>query len=103
MTQIIICALLLSSVLGVLPPSPTPPPTGITLDGDVLTRFSLPPFGTLCDSVAVRGGPDASIYAPLYFLPAGETVALREQPKRANRDWVMIAPAEWIPLEALCQ
>jgi hypothetical protein len=75
----------------------------ITLDGDILTGISLPPYGTLCVDTPVYGGPDASIYTPLYTLPAGEVVQLREQPEIEPRDWVMIAVARWIPLSAVCE
>jgi hypothetical protein len=75
----------------------------ITLDNDILTGISLPPYGTLCVDTPVYGGPDASIYAPLYTLPAGEVVQLREQPRFEPRDWVMIDTARWIPLSALCE
>jgi hypothetical protein len=84
---------------------PASPPLAavITLDGDILTGISLPPYGTLCEDTPVYGGPDASIYKPLYTLPAGEVVRLREQPEIVNRDWVMIKVARWIPLSAVCE
>lgn len=75
----------------------------VTIENEALTGLSLPPFGTLCQDTPVLGGPDADIYQPIYTLKAGETVALREQPVFEHRDWVMIAPAEWIPLSALCE
>jgi hypothetical protein len=86
-------------------PASSPPPSGlvITLDNDILTGISLPPYGTLCMDTPVYGGPDASIYTPLYTLPAGEVVQLREQPEIEPRDWVMIDTARWIPLSAVCE
>jgi hypothetical protein len=75
----------------------------ITTDGEVLAGISLPPYGKLCQETPVRGGPDAAIYEPLYSLPTGSVVQLREQPRFDPRDWAMIAPAQWIPLSALCE
>lgn len=84
---------------GVIAPSPIQAVT--TTDGDIITGVSLPRFGTLCEEAEVRGGPDAAIYKPLYVLPAGERVRLREQ-SNPTGEWVMIEPAKWIPLKAVC-
>lgn len=74
----------------------------IMVENDVLIRVSLPAYGELCESTPVRGGPDAEIYKPLYILPIGNVVQLREQPEITPRDWVMIKPARWIQLSAIC-
>jgi hypothetical protein len=70
-------------------------------DSDVATIPSLPAYGILCESVNVMNEPRGSLI--LSTLPKGETVQLREQPRFTNRDWVMIAPAQWIPLSAVCK
>lgn len=73
----------------------------VAVENDVIVGISLPPYGVLCHDVDVKGSPEG--LNTLYTLRSGETVELREQPKWEHRDWVMIAPAEWIPLSALCK
>lgn len=77
----------------------TSSPTVVLVEGDVIMGISLPRHGTLCSDVEVRGNPQ-EWSKPLYTLTEGEVVRLREQSYAG--DWVMIAPAEWIPLAAVC-
>lgn len=74
----------------------------VTMEGDVITGNTLPRYGELCEKTPVRGSP-AEDSAVLYTLPAGEVVRLREQSHGDDRSWVMIAPANWVRLSALCK
>lgn len=60
----------------------------------------LPRWGVIGEAVSVVDSPrdDANL---LYTLPAGFHVRLREL-SRPTGEWVMIAPAEYIRLEAVC-
>ena len=74
----------------------------VTMEGDVITGNTLPRYGELCEITPVRGSPaDDSVV--LYTLPAGVVVRLREQSHGDDRSWVMIAPANWVRLSALCK
>lgn len=73
----------------------------ISYEGDVVSPPSLPGYGVLCRATDVMNAPEGSTV--LYTLPSGASVQLREQPRFAFRDWVMIQPAEWIPLAAICK
>ncbi len=74
----------------------------VTMEGDVITGNTLPRYGELCEKTPVRGSP-ADDSAVLYTLPAGVVVRLREQSHGDDRSWVMIAPANWVRLSALCK
>jgi hypothetical protein len=74
----------------------------VRVEDGVVMGNSLPRFGTACGDVAVRGTPSME-FDPLYVLADGSRVRLREQSHGADRSWVMIAPAEWIPIGALCE
>lgn len=69
--------------------------------GDVAAFPSLPAYGVLCQETEVMNAPEGSTV--LYVLPVDTRVQLREQPRFRYRDWVMIRPAEWIPLAAICK
>ena len=73
----------------------------VVMDGDVIIGNKLPEWGTVCGDTEVRGGPDAGIYNVLYTIPDGTKVRLRDQSKPTG-EWVMIEPAQWIPITALC-
>ena len=73
----------------------------VVMDGDVIMGNKLPEWGTVCGDAEVRGGPDAGIYGVLYIIPDGTSVRLRDQSKPTG-EWVMIEPAQWIPITALC-
>lgn len=75
--------------------------TVITFEGDVLTGISLPPYGEICTETHVYNAPEGTQI--LYSLSVGDIVQLREQPRFDHRDWVMIKPAEWIPLAVICK
>ena len=70
------------------------------LDGDVFTGNNLPLWGKVCTKTGVYGDP-YGLHAPLYFLPIGEKVRLHEL-SQSGEPWVMIKPALWIPMQALC-
>ncbi len=74
----------------------------VTMEGDVIMGNTLPRYGELCEKTPVRGSP-ADDSAVLYTLPAGVVVRLREQSHGDDRSWVMIAPANWVRLSALCK
>lgn len=76
-------------------------PNVITLEDDILTGLSLPSHGILCSDVDVMNAPEGT--EVLYSVSVGTTIQLREQPRFDHRDWVMIRPAQWIPLSAVCQ
>lgn len=71
------------------------------IEAEVANSPSLPGYGVLCQAADVMNAPEGS--AVLYTLPSGASVKLREQPRFAFRNWVMIKPAEWIPLAAICK
>lgn len=73
----------------------------VVVENDVLVGISLPQYGVLCEDTQVWNAPAGT--AVLYELNAGQIVELREQPRFHNRDWVMIAPGEWIPLKTVCK
>lgn len=73
----------------------------VTIENDVITGNALPRYGTLCEQAEVRSAP-YSYGVVLYTLPKGEEVRLREQSHGDDRSWVMIKPARWIKLSALC-
>ena len=73
----------------------------VVMDGDVIMGNKLPEWDTVCGGAEVRGGPDAGIYGVLYIIPDGTSVRLRDQSKPTG-EWVMIEPARWIPITALC-
>ena len=60
----------------------------------------LPRYGMVNAFVEVRGGPRNEAEG-LYTLTPGTRVQLRDS-SRPDGAWVMIAPAEWMPLEAVC-
>ena len=71
------------------------------IESDVAAMPSLPPYGVICTATHVYGEPEGTLV--LYSVSVGQIVQLREQPRFAHRDWVMINPAEWIPLSAVCK
>lgn len=71
------------------------------IPSDIAVMPSLPPYGVLCQDTQVMNAPEGQVV--LYDLPEGERVQLREQPRFHHRDWVMIRPAQWIPLAAICK
>ena len=73
----------------------------VIMEGDVIMGNRLPQYGTICGDAEVRGGPDAGIYGVLYIIPDGTSVRLRDQSSPTG-EWVMIEPARWIPITALC-
>lgn len=73
----------------------------VIVENDVIMGNTLPAYGTLCEDVGVQGNPHDG-FEVLYTLPAGEVVRLREQSRGADRSWVMIKPAHWIKISALC-
>ena len=73
----------------------------VVMDGDVIMGNKLPEWGTVCGDTEARGGPDAGIYGVLYIIPDGTSVRLRDQSSPTG-EWVMIEPARWIPITALC-
>lgn len=73
--------------------------TVVSVDGDTAT-VSLAQYGELCTDTDVYGGTwDGATV--LYSIHKGEIVRLRELSTDGSR--VMIAPAEWIKLSALCE
>lgn len=72
------------------------------IENDVFWGSQLPPFGKLCLSADVRGGPDATIYKVIETLPVGTIVELIEL-GRVDSSWVMIASARWIKLATVCK
>ena len=74
----------------------------ITMEGDVIMGNTLPRYGELCETTTVHGSP-ADDSKVLYSVVNGTTVRLREQSHGDDRSWVMIAPANWIRLSALCK
>ena len=72
----------------------------IFLDGDVFAGNALPMWGEICTQTGVYGDP-YGLHVPLYSLPVGEKVRLHELSR--GEPWVMIKPALWIPLQALCE
>lgn len=70
--------------------------------GDVIMSNTLPRYGLICEpGTYVHGNPQGDY--PLYILEPGAQVRLREMYSTYNKPaWVMIKPAEWIPLTALC-
>lgn len=60
----------------------------------------LPRWGVVGETVQVVSSPRDEA-SPLYTLPIGSRVRLREL-SRPTGEWVMIAPAEYVRLEAVC-
>jgi hypothetical protein len=73
----------------------------VTVIDNVIMGNTLPRYGVLCEDTNVQGNPHDG-FATLYTLQKGETVRLRE-PGGDGHAWVMIAPAQWIRITALCQ
>lgn len=70
-------------------------------DYDEIISKQLPRYGVLCKSVYVHGNPQGDY--PLYRLEVGTQLRLREMYSTFNNPaWVMVKPAEWIPMSALC-
>ena len=72
----------------------------VVVEGGVVMGNTLPRYGVLCEAANVQGNPHDGCKV-IYTLPKGERVRLREQGGE-GRAWVMIAPANWIRLTALC-
>lgn len=66
----------------------------------LLFQFGLPRYGITCEDTQVRGSPRYEARV-LYDLPKDTRVRLRDR-SRPTGEWVMIAPAHWIPLEVIC-
>ena len=75
--------------------------TSISYESGILTN-PMPKNGILCEDIPVRGAPleTANI---LHTLTVGTEVSLRELGRGYAIGWVMIRPAEWIPMSALCK
>ena len=73
----------------------------VVIESDVAEMPSLPGYGTICTETYVYGSPEGT--QVLYSVSVGDVVQLREQPRFNHRDWVMIKPAQWIPLAAICK
>lgn len=69
----------------------------VTVEDDVIMGNTLPYWGEICTDTKVYGDPYGLTEA-LYSVPSGEKVTLRE----LYGAWVMIAPANWIQLSAVC-
>lgn len=67
------------------------------IDGDVLISNTLSYWGEICTDAKIYDDP-YGLHKTQYSVYVGETVTLREQ----HEQWVMIKPAKWIPLSALC-
>ena len=76
----------------------TPVQSQPIIDGDVLIGNSLPYAGHVCTPTRVYGDP-YGLNEVGYSVSVGEIVTLRE----LYDAWVMIRPAQWIPLTAVCQ
>lgn len=74
----------------------------ITTEDGIVTGNTLARWGELCTVTPVYGGPDTTIYDPLYEIPDGTLVRLHELSRGEDRSWVMIEPARWIRISALC-
>lgn len=61
---------------------------------------TLPMWGEICTETGVYGDP-YSLHKPMYTLPVDARVRLHELSHGGT--WVMIQPAKWIPLQALCE
>lgn len=75
--------------------------TVVTVENEIITGNTLPRFGVLCEDASVQGNPHDG-FETLYILSKGTKVRLRDQ-GGDGRSWVMIAPAHWIRMSALCE
>jgi len=96
-----ILTFLLVLFIGFVHPLPDNGLSVVTVEGDVITGNNLPRYGVLCEDAEVQNAPYEG-FEVIYTLPKGTTVRLREQSQGGTRSWVMIKPAEYIRLTALC-
>lgn len=66
----------------------------------LVTGGALPLWSEICTETGVYGDP-YGLHAPFYTLSVGVRVRLHELSHGGT--WVMIKPAKWIPLQALCE
>lgn len=69
-------------------------------DGDDMTGGKLPKFGTVCKDSIVYSEPSTNGWE-LGAVKIGDIVRLRDN-SYPDGTWVMIEPAKWIPIEAVC-
>ncbi len=73
----------------------------VLVEGDVIMGNVLPRYAVVCEETYVHGNPQGDY--PLYRIQTGSQVRLREMYGPYNEPaWVMIKPAEWLPMSALC-
>lgn len=72
----------------------------IAIENSVIMGNTLPHTGVTCEETAVYVSPE-EVGLPLSILSIHTTVRLHEL-SRGVQGWVMIEPAQWIKLSALC-
>ena len=65
-----------------------------------MTGGTLPRFGTVCKDTIIYSEPSVNGWE-LGAVRVGDVVRLRDN-SQPDGTWVMIEPAKWIPIEAVC-
>lgn len=74
----------------------------VTIDNGVIVGNTIARYAKVCaDNAYVYGSPK-EMGEPLYLLSIGDKVEIHDVARNTPEVWVMVQPAEWLKMTALC-